>query len=397
MKIGLVVLKREQLKSGNYRIKVSLYHNSETCYLSTPYEISSLSHFKDGMIVKEPGCEITNLKLRNLLNKYQDILNEIRGIKGYSCKQLKELILKEDEKDNCAFESVADEYTGLLRNERRESYALLIDNAKRYFLEFTNGDIPIKNITPYIIESFSRYLFKRRKQNGHGLLSDTMVSMILSRVKVIINYSIKTQKASFPIHPFINTKIQSSTIRELDISIEDLAKIMNYSPDTRQKEISKDVFLLSFYSCGMNLIDLLKTDFRKDKIDFCRTKTMHRNKYTYSIPIQSEAKTIAEKWITANGTLKFNNMSYHNLSCFISKGIAKIKSDLRIEGLFLFYSARKTYSQLASDFGVPQEIIDYSMAHSDYSRGVIRFYTKVKKEKALKTINEFYKELREQT
>ena len=48
----------------------------------------------------------------------------------------------------------------------------------------------------------------------------------------------------------------------------------------------------------------------------------------------------------------------------------------------MYYSARKSFAQYASELGIPDNIIDYCLGHSDNKRGVIRFYTKVKKQQA---------------
>jgi intergrase/recombinase len=65
----------------------------------------------------------------------------------------------------------------------------------------------------------------------------------------------------------------------------------------------------------------------------------------------------------------------------------EMKNYLNIEGIICFYSARKTFSQFASELGIPDEVIDYCLGHSNKSKGVIRFYTKVKQKQAEIAIN----------
>ena len=48
----------------------------------------------------------------------------------------------------------------------------------------------------------------------------------------------------------------------------------------------------------------------------------------------------------------------------------------------VYYSARKSFAQYASDLGIPDSIIDYCLGHSDKRRGVIYFYAKIKKQQA---------------
>lgn len=53
----------------------------------------------------------------------------------------------------------------------------------------------------------------------------------------------------------------------------------------------------------------------------------------------------------------------------------------------VYYSARKTFAQLASELGIPDGVIDYCLGHSDKSRGVIRYYAKVREKQAEIAVN----------
>ena len=53
----------------------------------------------------------------------------------------------------------------------------------------------------------------------------------------------------------------------------------------------------------------------------------------------------------------------------------------------MFYSARKTFAQFASELGIPDSVINYCLGHSDQNRGVIRYYTKVRERQAEIAIN----------
>ena len=53
----------------------------------------------------------------------------------------------------------------------------------------------------------------------------------------------------------------------------------------------------------------------------------------------------------------------------------------------VFYSARKSFAQCASEIGIPDSVINYCLGHSDKERGIIRFYTKVREKQAEIAIN----------
>lgn len=81
--------------------------------------------------------------------------------------------------------------------------------------------------------------------------------------------------------------------------------------------MAHDLFCLSFFLCGINLIDLLKIDFiNKDKIEYVRTKSRNttQNINHVIIPIPKQARVIIDIWMNRNtGKLNFGyNFSYAN-------------------------------------------------------------------------------------
>lgn len=142
---------------------------------------------------------------------------------------------------------------------------------------------------------------------------------------------------------------------------------------------------MSFFLGGINLIDLLNIDFRNDEIQYIRTKskntTTGTNIIRLSVPIQ--AKEIINKWMDKRGKLSFGyNFTNANFTQYVTRTIKKIAIKLGIQEKVIFYSARKTFAQFASDLGIPDTIIDYCLGHSMYSKGIIRYYTKVRHQQA---------------
>ena len=238
----------------------------------------------------------------------------------------------------------------------------------------------MEDITPPVIQSYAHFL---KVKKG---LSETTVNMMMSRTRTIINRGIKRQLVKYDVYPFLNTHISTSPIREVDISLEVFNRIRNSSPCTRRTVMAKDLFLLSFYLGGINLIDLLNIDFRKDQIEYVRVKSrnMAQGSKTITLSVPEEAKPIIRKWMKkSTGKLDFRyNFSYVNFNRYLSRSIQILRDELGIKDRLIFYSARKTFAQFASDLGIPEGIIDYCLGHSDKSKGVIRYYTKVRQKQA---------------
>jgi hypothetical protein len=68
-------------------------------------------------------------------------------------------------------------------------------------------------------------------------------------------------------------------------------------------KIARDLFMLSFYLCGMNAVDLYKADkIEKGRINYNRSKTEGRrkNKAFISIKVPTESSPLIEKYFLAS-------------------------------------------------------------------------------------------------
>ena len=89
--LKIVYIKSKKLKDGKWKLKIAVCHRQETCYINTRFFIESESQFKNGMVQKRADANIINVKLRNLLNEYQEVLDTI-NTSLYNCKQLKDIL-----------------------------------------------------------------------------------------------------------------------------------------------------------------------------------------------------------------------------------------------------------------------------------------------------------------
>lgn len=380
--LKLTIFKAKVLKDGRHKIRVALCHKHETSYIITRFIIDSEAQFKNGQVVKRPDAAVLNKKLRNLLNEYQEKLDAIKHPNLYDCSQLREILVNGmREEESATFQAVSLEYVKELEEAGSIGYSKMIERNNRYFSEFVKGNILLADITPELIEGYSRFL---RIKKGIG---DTTNSMLMRQTKTIINKGIKRRIVKYEIHPFINFKIPSSPAREIDISLESFNKIRMAQPTEKKFRVAHDLFCLSFYLGGINLVDLLSIDFRNiEVLEYVRkkTRTTTQGKNTISFTIPGAAKEIIKKWINRNtGKLDFGyKFSYPNFSRYLTRSLASLAKRLGITEKVVYYSARKSFAQYASEIGIPDGIIDYCLGHSDKSKGIIRYYTKVRQKQA---------------
>lgn len=385
--LKLTIFKAKVLKDGRHKIRIAVCHHQETSYIVTRFIIDNLSQFKNGQVVKRPDAAMMNMKLRKILNDYQEKLDSIKNVEMYSCTQLRSILTATGDTQTApTFQAVANEYIDQLTKSGRENYAKLIERNCRYFTEFSKGDFLLSDINPMIVENYSIFL---RHTKGIG---ETTIGMMMSRTRTIVNRGVKQQLVKYDINPFAYYKIKTAPVREVDLSVENVRRIKNYNPDSKKLKVARDLFMLSFYLCGINLADLLQVDFRNvDHVEYIRKKAVNlkQSDQRIVIPIPTAATPIIQRWMNKNtGRLDFGyKFTYSNFYRYLTRNLNSMAAELNIKEKVVYYSARKSFAQFASELGIPDGVIDYCLGHSDKSRGVIRYYTKVREKQAEVAIN----------
>lgn len=180
--------------------------------------------------------------------------------------------------------------------------------------------------------------------------------------------------------------------RELDITIEEFKIIRDHNFKERHYRVARDLFCLSYYLGGINLIDLMQLDFRNTNvIEYIREKSKDtkRGNKIVSLTIQPEAREIIDRWAGTNGKLDFGyNYSFDNFSRYITRLIKRIAIEVGItDKRVVYYSARKSLVQHGFELGIDLNVLEYSIGHSVKSGGRPIFnYVRFMREHADKAI-----------
>lgn len=381
--IKLAVLKHTKSKDGSYKIRISIGHRSETHYIVTPYSVNALSEFDNGIVVRVPNAHEINIKLRNLLNDYEERLERIDSPEDYTCKELRDLLKSmRTHSSKSTFKQVSEQYQKELIEDGRGSYAGMLQNSLRLFFEFTGGDVFLSEISTITISEFERWL----KRKG---VSQTYISMTLSMTRTIVNRAIRMQLVTYIVHPFTYWKRPADPERELDISVEDVRAIRDAQPRLKKQRIARDIFMLSYYLGGINLIDLLEIDFRGVSVlEYTRHKSrnMKLSDKRISFTLQPEAKELISKWMNRNtGRLDFGyKFSYKNFLAYVTRSIKSLAKDIDIQDYrkVCYYTARKSFVQHGFDLGISLEVLEYCIGQSVKNNRPIFNYLKIMRKHA---------------
>ncbi len=376
--IKLAVLKHTRAKDGSYKIRISIGHKSETHYIVTKYRVTSLSHFVNGQVVGQPDAQAINVKLRQLLNDYDDRLDRIPDPGLYSCEQLRDLLKSmHPHQSGATFRSVTQMTIEELNKDRRTTTAKMREQQMNKFLSFTGGDIMMDMITPRTVADYARHLNSQGASDGYREMQMTMV-------KTIINRAIRDGLVRYDTHPFAYYTPVTAEPREMDISVSDLIRIRDYETPYKGERKARDLFMLSYYLGGTNLIDIMSYDFRnKSILEYIRTKTRNRKKSnrTISFSIPPEAQTIISRYMNAKtGHLDFGTHgTYETFKNIVTRDIKRIAKKLNVANAdkICFYSARKSFVQHGFDLGISLEVLEYCTGQSMKSGRPIFNYLKI--------------------
>lgn len=378
--IKLTILRHTRAKDGSYKIRISIGHQSETSYIVTKYRVASPSNFRNGQVVGQPDANSINLKLRKLLTDYDARLERIPNPSDFSCTQLRDLLKNmTDTTNTITLRAMCESYCSRLRDEGRESYANLMQYHIARFLTYTHGDIFLSEITPLLIDQYNTYV----RSTG---VSAEYTAMSLVPVRTLVNHAIKMQQVRYDVHPFLYWHAQKGEPRDSDITVDEARQLFAYKSKFRGMRRAVDLFRLSYYLGGINLIDMLAYDFRNyqtQPLSYIRHKTRNKKvtNRTIQFTIIPEAYPLIEKYMDKKtGRLDVHYKGkYQNLLTGID---ASLKRCAEVLGLscakkISYYSARKSFVQHGFDLGIPLEVLEYCIGQSMKNNRPIFNYVKI--------------------
>ena len=373
--IKLAVLKHTRAKDGTYKIRISIGHKSETHYIVTKYRVTSLANFANGVVVGQPDAKAINIKLRQILNEYDEKLERIPNPNDYSCEDLRNLLRDmRTTNDSTTLQDVGNIYINNLRQEKRESTARIMEYQLERFKKFTHGNIYLTDITPRLIDEYVHHL----RVAGD---SPSYINIATSSLRTLVNYAVKMQYVIYDISPFAYCHRLPTVPRDTSLPPEDIAKIYNYHPTRIATQRNIDLFMLSFFLGGMNMADLLQYDFRNTTtISYIRQKTKLKNLRPTQFSIPDEALPIINRWMDEKtGKLKVKgNCLYRSFLIMVDKSMKNVAQRLQLSKTDInFYSARKSFVQIGFDLGIPLEILEYCIGQTPKANRPIFNYAKI--------------------
>lgn len=374
--LKLCIVKSRGKTDGTFPIRVKISNGTSSTYITTIYAVAE-KQWNGGQVIRHPQATIINAKLFQLLNKYQQRLDELDPGKNRTAAEIKSWL----EKDDNASEYVADfaeQYINRLKANGQDSYAKNMEYTRTSLLECFDESMRLKDLTPSALKKYEDFLFNRggaKKKDSEArnkTASPTTVNIRMTHLKALLNAAVNEGVVEYKIFPFRNYKMPTKNVRDICISKAELTTLRQATfsgVSAKRLTVARDLFMLSFYCAGINLTDLMTAKLNGDILTFIRKKTADKKKGTdkeVSMTIQPEAREIINKYINERGQLDmdYHYRDYEQFRSFVTKSLNRIGEELKFEKRLTFYSARKTFVQFGSELGIPLYILEYAIGQT---------------------------------
>lgn len=212
-----------------------------------------------------------------------------------------------------------------------------------------------------------------RRMEEDGLMTNTR-AIHMRNIRAVYNDLLKDELITR--YPFRNFSIRREATRHRTMSLEQIRALRDCSPETPQKVMYRDLFMLSFYLVGISPKDLLeaKADQLVDgRLEYRRSKTGR----LYSVKVEPEAQEILDRYRGKDWLLSVRD-TYQNFRDFCRRwreGLAGIgtgsRQGRRGDGEPVLspdvtpYWARHSWATIAfNEAGVNKDAVSLALGHS---------------------------------
>lgn len=315
------------------------------------------------VLPKCPNARAINESIESLFFKYTNTLRNLENdgkLVGKSVTEIKKLLV--EVRSGSSKESLTDYFSRYAESRRTEKSREVYRYTLKTIRAFDNEEVPFEKVNVIWLKAFDAHLEKQ----GVGINTR---AIHFRNLRAIFNSAINEDLIGLEYYPFRKFKIASSRKDKEALTEEQLQRLIAYDTPYPFRRTARDLFLLSFYMCGMNLVDLYHLDrLREGRAHFVRTKTSGKNINPVSILVQPEAAEIIARYAGAEHVLRFieERATYDTFIHQVQRALRHIAKELGIEGL-TFYWARYTWATLADKLGISEKEISKGLGHVDTS------------------------------
>ena len=365
-----------------YPVKVSISIGGRVAYIGTGIDLPESEWSDDGGGARKTAVEIRLTEKKLEVDRTLEELRVEGRLHGVPVTKVKDMVVerireKEEVRRNqnrTVLDCFRDFTEGITREGTKDVYLSTIGKLKEY--EGFKDWMTFEDITPVWLDGFEGWM-------GRTARSANSRAIHLRNIRAVFNDAIRREWTGAT-YPFRKFKIRTEPTKDRSMTVEELRSFFRV-PCSESQGRYRDLFLLSFLCCGINLEDLLSlTELKGGRIETLRIKTGQ----PISIGVQPEAMDIINRYrgkgrlldVMGDGK-NYKNFRHRVNNALKTIGMTYNPSTWGWEGEALFpdisfYWARYSWATIAAELDVAERTIGAALGHST-TKTVTSIYTRV--------------------
>lgn len=382
---------------GTCNVKIRIYHKNQQRFIDTTHflcdkQLKRHPHNRREFLIKDQFVkQLVNAEL----DSYRLAVSNLGArVDLFSANELKKYLTKTDERID--FISFCNRFIADLEANGRGKSAANYRTVKNSLIDFFGRDrVFVEEINYDMLNDWEYYLRSKRvisRLNQFQVpistfqhpLKDASIHNYMRDLRALFNHARKAfNKKSLGIikiehYPFEEYKIIEAPLTRKRNTDVDTLKLIRYSNPVKgsRAEMARDLFMLSFYMCGINAVDLYKvgkSNIVRGRLEYNRSKTKNKRKDNafISVKIIREAKPLIEKYVPEL-SIRYGTMNTLNKA--LSAGMKELCKLIGTQGI-TFYWARHTVGNLARNkCRMSKDDVGLALNHVDLGRKVTDIY-----------------------
>ncbi len=365
---------------GTTNIKIRIYHNKDSQYISTPFYILPEQLGNDGCIASDSqDSDLLNYEIGGLIQKYRSTCLKIGSERTnkMSCSEVREQLVAASEPEYEFIDFIA--FSTKIISESKQGTAECYQTAINSLIWFYGRNkIDARDITSVRLNEFMNQLAikgQNEKPLSPGAISNYFRSIRALYNKCKSHYNQEDfDIIRIPNDPFSKVKIPAYRRTRKNISIDDIKRVRDAQFDTLRANLARDVFMMMFYLMGININDLFKLSVIKyNRIEYERSKTDTEDnsyKFPLSIRVEPELKELFDRYSDGH-LLSYFKIRYSSLKNFmraVNEGLETVCEELKMPKITTNWARHSWASMARNKAGVNKADIDFCLGHvnNDY-------------------------------
>jgi len=394
----IFIYEKKVCSDGKRRVYIRVTWKRKSAYIATEYYVTEKQ-------INKKDHSLKDVYILNELNKriviYEDLKAKKLGynIEMYSAKELADFFKRHGQPgtdSSIDFIEFARGHIKSLQNKGRSSTAATMSRTLNAMIDYVNGrdTMAITEITAKFLSGFENYLrservLKRKNQFGKVVkstkpgLSDVSVIDYMTDVRTLFNAAVAEyndeDKGEIRImhYPFRKYKLKRRPEPQKRNLTPDQVRVLRDVSDEvlcyDRATFARDIFMLSFYLVGINLVDLYEaTKLADGRLEYERKKTRGRrqDRAYISIKVEPEAMVIMERYLDPTGGRVFDfyrrYSTSHIFGSNVNIGLKVVAKACGIDEPLSTYYARHSWATIARNrCNVSKDDVDLALNHVD--------------------------------